>query len=314
MISSILDKGNVTFSVTDNRERYTKVALALIFPFQTLDNLKDGHTGMHWNKFIILQNSYQLSKSGFQILQNIQDQLQWKKLKRFHDMLFSETQEPEAVNSLQRPNGLDDEDDEDFGISADQMAALLEVEDYANGLKNVDSEEGMRGRTFKVLCEKSQIPKSMLVPTDSRDDSVFVSGENDILDKIDDNKGDDSSDNNTIDQNSEANQIHSVIEFVTGALLSNSNGANTASNWHEPDLMEEVQREIMPMETFAAMNNLDDKQTKAFQVVCCTFMLDCLEKMALKYGIYGNQSTYNTEVKLPKEFYLKHQTIVQRKL
>ena len=113
-----MDKGNVTFSVTDNRERYAKVALALIFPFWTLDDLKDSNTGMYWNKFIILQNAYQLSESGLQILQNIQDQIQCKKLKRFQNMLLSEVQEPDDEYSLEIPNILDDEDYNEFGRSA----------------------------------------------------------------------------------------------------------------------------------------------------------------------------------------------------
>ena len=78
---------NVTFSVNESRERYAKFALALIHPFRTLNDLKDKQTGLYWDKFIFLRDSNLLSKSGLQILQNLQDQIQCKKLKSIKDLL-----------------------------------------------------------------------------------------------------------------------------------------------------------------------------------------------------------------------------------
>ena len=91
---------NVTFSVKEHRERYAKFALALIHPFRTLNDLQDNNTGLYWDKFIMLSNSHSLSKSGLKILQNLQYQIQCKKLKSFKDVLRRETKVPYIHENL----------------------------------------------------------------------------------------------------------------------------------------------------------------------------------------------------------------------
>ena len=43
-----LEKNNVTSSVKDTRERYSKLVLMLVFPFRELDNIKDLRIGSYW--------------------------------------------------------------------------------------------------------------------------------------------------------------------------------------------------------------------------------------------------------------------------
>ena len=54
---------NVNFTVKVNRERYAKFGLVLIHPFQTFNDLKDNHTGLYWDKFVILMDSHSLCKT-----------------------------------------------------------------------------------------------------------------------------------------------------------------------------------------------------------------------------------------------------------
>ena len=54
---------NVTFTVKVNRERYAKFGLVLIHLFQTINDSKDNHTGLYWEKFVILMNSHSLYKT-----------------------------------------------------------------------------------------------------------------------------------------------------------------------------------------------------------------------------------------------------------
>ena len=46
-------------------------------------------------------------------------------------------------------------------------------------------------------------------------------------------------------------------------------------------LIEECRSDIIPMREYAKMHKLDTKQRTVFQVICCSFMLDCIEKISL---------------------------------
>ena len=59
----IMNINNVTFTVNVHRERYAKFVLVLIHPFQTFNDLKDNHTGLYWDKFVILMDSHSLYKT-----------------------------------------------------------------------------------------------------------------------------------------------------------------------------------------------------------------------------------------------------------
>ena len=117
---------NVTFSVKEHRERYAKFALALIYPFRNLDDLKCNQTGLYWDKFVMLRDLHLLSKSGLKILQNLQDQIQCRKLKSFKDVLTRQTKEPHSDEDLRQQKGFDG--DNDIGMNMEQISALIEAE------------------------------------------------------------------------------------------------------------------------------------------------------------------------------------------
>ena len=267
---------NVTFSVKEHRERYAKFALALIYPFRNLDDLKCNQTGLYWDKFVMLRDSHLLSKSGLKILQNLQDQIQCRKLKSFKDVLTRQTKEPHSDEDLRQQKGLDD--DNDIGMNMEQISALIEAEQFACALNNIENENGMNGRTFKVISEKRNLATSMLVSSDSQPDSVFTSNnERNYDENIEE-------DENDIDNKRQKKpKIQSIIEFVTGALLLDF-GVECNHN-EEPDLIEECRSDIIPMREYAKMHKLDTKQRTVFQVICCSFMLDCIEKISLHNGL-----------------------------
>ena len=73
-----MDRENVTTSVKDARETYSFLALMIIYPFRTIDDLTDNESDLYWTKFVILRDTNQLKNDGLQIFQNIQDQIQFK--------------------------------------------------------------------------------------------------------------------------------------------------------------------------------------------------------------------------------------------
>ena len=75
-----------------------------------------------------------------------------------------------------------------------------------------------------------------------------------------------------------------MIEFVSGALLTDLNVENTNASQMEPDLIDEQKGEIVSMREYANLYKLDSKQTIAFEVICCTFMIDCIERITSNYG------------------------------
>ena len=80
-----------------------------------------------------------------QILLNVQDQIQCRKLNSFKDVLTRQTEVSHNNENLRQQNCLDD--DEDIGISIEQISALIAVEQFACTLKNI--ENGMNGKTLK---------------------------------------------------------------------------------------------------------------------------------------------------------------------
>ena len=62
---------------------------------------------------------------------------------------------------------------------------------------------------------------------------------------------------------------------MTGALLLDF-GVECNHN-EAPDLIEECRSNIISMSEYVKIHKLDTKQRIAFEVICCTFMLDCIE-------------------------------------
>ena len=74
----VLQLGNsyVTAPVKEMREKYSYLSLILIFPFRSMNDLKDDQSGLYRPRFITLRDANQLKYEELMILQNIQDQMQ----------------------------------------------------------------------------------------------------------------------------------------------------------------------------------------------------------------------------------------------
>ena len=111
----------------------------------------------------------------------------------------------------------------------------------------------------------------MLVSSDSQPDSVFTSNNERNCDE------DIEEDENDIENERQKKpKIQSIIEFVTGALLLDF-GVECNHN-DVTDLIEKCRSDIIPMREYARMHKLNTKQRIAFEAICCTFMLDSIEK------------------------------------
>ena len=83
-----------------------------------------------------------------QILLNVQDQIQCRKLNSFKDVLTRQTEVPHNDENLRKQNSLDNA--EGIGISIEQISALIAAEQFVCTLKNIEN-----GKTLKVICENS---------------------------------------------------------------------------------------------------------------------------------------------------------------
>ena len=180
---------------------------------------------------------------------------------------------------MRQKKGIDD--DSGDGINSEQLSALIEAEQFASGLKKIEDGNGMNGRTFRVICEKRQLSNQMLVEADCQPDSVFTS---DIKGYCNEDIEEDIEEENDLKMNRENIKLQSMIEFVSGALLTDLNVENANASQMEPDLIEEKKGEIVSMREYANLYKLDSKQTIAFEVICCTFMIDCIERITSNYG------------------------------
>ena len=118
----------------------------------------------------------------------------------------------------------------------------------------------------------------MLVSSDAQLDYVFTNNNEIIYDE------DIEEDESDIDNIEKINQRDAIYNWImTGALLLDF-GVEYNNN-EAPDLIEEYRSDIIPMRQYARMHKLDTTQRKAFELICCTFMLDCIGKVSLHYDL-----------------------------
>ena len=84
-------------------------------------------------------------------------------------------------------------------MSIEQILALMEAEQFACTLKNIENENGMNGRTLKLIGENRKLATSMLVSSDSQPESVFTKNS---INSYDEDIEDDSNGNDLGNKNS----------------------------------------------------------------------------------------------------------------
>jgi len=253
----------ITSSVKDMREIYSFHAMMLIYPFRTLNDLKDNVTGLFWSKFIDLRKRDEFSCDDLNILQNIQDQIQCKKLQSYGDILSRSTEEPEGDGLNNSKYNQEEEDYTDF----DRISNLIEAQDFANDMENIYLDNNSKKGSFHELSERHKISNEMLVNADVGENHVFSLPSSDDCDQVQRDEHDKHKQHQF-----KSCDIPLLIEFVIGALLR----CESVSRIEEPLLIDEENKEIISMNTFTKMNNLDFKQTVAFEVICSTFILDSI--------------------------------------
>ena len=72
-----------------------------------------------------------------------------------------------------------------------------------------------------------------------------------------------------------------------------------------PELIEECERDIILIREYARMHKLDTKQRIAFEVICCDFMLNCIERTSSNYGLGINNFSGKKRCKKSKEITIK---------
>ena len=167
-----MDCNNVSSSVWFLRERYSLLVLMLIYPFRMLDDLKNIEQDSYWIKFINLRNKNQLKKERLQLLQNIQDQIQCKKMKSYGDNLSKITIEP-----VGNENNISRCDEEEEDVHPNDLCRLIEAQGIANELQNIEADSMINSGTFKLLSERSKVSNSMLLKANALNNSVINNDE-----------------------------------------------------------------------------------------------------------------------------------------
>ena len=111
-------------------------------------------------------------------------------------------------------------------MSSDATSDLIEAQEFASTLRNIDYEIKMDRRMFKVLIKQNEIMNNILVHADSRSHSIFDNKASEDLDESYWHKFIDDWNENPrkfLKEKSSINTLYSVIDFFAGALLRDLN-------------------------------------------------------------------------------------------
>jgi len=263
---------NIDESVKGEREAYAKKAMLMFFPFRSKVDLYGHHDSM-WESF---QEQKQLLLSGIsgntsnitlyahsiQILQNVQDLLNVKKIPNTEDILLSCTdihdQDYINISDFNRK-----ERDLDFDNSEAQIDLLAR---YVNEMTKESS-------TFNTsLCEKQRKMLTKLkTGVVSIQPSVF--SEHILHSPIQLDSGEEET---HITLSNSFIQRRTIITLLSQALDTSDveiSLHNTVGNNISPD---GFPVDVSSLDAFAVKNNLDIKQALAFDAICSSFMLSLL--------------------------------------
>jgi len=281
-----IDKGNnVEDSVKKLREEYALKAMLLFLPFRKKEEIKGIYETM-WDSFVAKkeafingeqQNHPPLYEHTFQILQNIQDLINIKKVPSGTEVLESCTDECEsdtprddrATHEGDHIDSYTDDDPLNIDVQIQQLTQYVNLLSQQSSTFNNDASQLQQ---CKILADSPSIisvtPSQLHSDLTTRGQSSHVATTENII----------ISEGNVI--NAE-HQSRSVITVITKALECNNIPSST-ENYNVNDYsfqdgtLLDIDLALCSLDQFTTQNKLDMKQTVAFQAICCSFMLSFL--------------------------------------
>ena len=283
----------------------------LFINFCNLEDLTDGN-GSYWGKFWELVKPGATTNStthggsdgsvfwegGKRILQNIQDRNTTQaKMKRPEDEIKACTKTPESTGARKKSNTDGDEQDFDIHINAFDIGDNNGNDLDDNLFKQYDQKQL---RTHDALVHRGNILEKILsTPMVDPDSSLFVG-----MQQTETAGGSAPEDGDPNDGDSgnmhQPRDYATVLTFIEGSLLGGSpengdrrdeglNGHDSGSEEDRSDGVEDPrtlvqathssgQHNIPTLKQFADSSGktMDDKQYIAYEVICCTFLLQLI--------------------------------------
>jgi hypothetical protein len=287
-----IDKSNnVEEHVKALREEYALKAMLMFYPFRNNTDLLRGHDNL-WSAFMEQKNRLSqcdtntelqppsLYKHSLQILQNIQDLINIKKIPNGGDILESHTEIDQTdilhEYSLNQNNDQDDNDDnEDYTGGYEEQ-----IEQLAQYVNLLSDENSIFNNNLTQLQDNMRTTTSTSILTIKSSDITSPLLHNSGL-RLNIQNNEDANDSRGANQVSFQNQerlTRSIVTVLTRAL--ESEGLNLLpslqSNNTAIETADTISMTITSLDQFALQNDLDRKQKLAFQAICSSFMMSFL--------------------------------------
>ena len=285
------------------REYYAKVALLLFYPFRGLDELRHPDDGTFWSKYKSARDSGELwsfdprrplgddtnSSRALEVLQNIQDKLNCKKMKRPKDTIAQTTECKESTGGgNKKRKGEAEASSYDYDLS--------ELEALFSGGGETASEAGFperpqsESRNTAHIRNRANITDDQITDPPSlgqssfgldqgqtlgSDSSASNSGDNGS-NRSSANNGDDDDANSRSSTPPDRRNFLALIQFIQGAVLNDGAHRSNDAASNEGDEATPDHSISAVAEEFGLSN--DEKQLAAYEIICSTFVLKVLSE------------------------------------
>jgi hypothetical protein len=278
----ILKENEVDEHVKKSRETYALKALLMFLPFEKKEDLLGNHCNL-WDslqeqKRRLIENTgvypVLMYKHSIQVLQNIQDLLNVRKVPDGVDVLESctcindTTVNGVHVRRSKRNNVIDDADPSVFEAQIEQLSQYVSLLSQESSIfnNNLTQHNGSALSAVKgAIISIKSTSFDNTTPSNTDNTVIYENGS--------------STHHPDMQSRRHANQRRPIITILTKALQSNDIalplhlGVNIGTN---AATINGVDFDFSSLDEFAKQNNLDSKQTIAFQSICSSFMLSFL--------------------------------------
>jgi hypothetical protein len=295
----LLDDSPADDRTLQHRERYAKTAIMLFYPFRKADDLVE--SGTHWQTFLdvggtkkydeALYDTHGLNPTtrqfwnhGRLILQNIETRnIAEKEMKRPMSKITYLTETPKSTGQRKRERK-DEEDDFDMDIS--EFFANVNMDDESLQAPELRTLADTDLRSHARIMKRANVGACSAIKIHVDDNVSILATEKTSTSNS--NSEHTQPTNNNHQQPSVGSfeiQYNDILTFIQGSLLvatSDASDEDARMEEEEPASfggtpMQHKHIKVPRLQEIArgknSKYNLDDKQYIAYQIVCCTFLL-----------------------------------------
>ena len=297
----VLDDNPMDSGKPQRRERYAKTAMMLFYPFRHAKDLMEDDS--YWHKFVVVGGTKKYNETihdtlglnpplkqfwnrGRMVLENIETRrIAEKEMKRPNRRITYFTETPKSTGQRKR-EGVDE--DEGYDIDISEFLHNMNADDEALQAYELRPLTDTDLRSHARIMKRANVRESSAIKThfDTNASVLAITEKPTDTSSTNSDHAQHTTDTNKPRQQQPALctrlQYEDILTFIQGSLLVGSNGegsVNGESNDEEESGSIEQQcfNKIPTMYEIAkgksSKYNLDDKQYIAYQIVCCTFLL-----------------------------------------